>query len=189
MNAKDISIGKKYSGTKSLLGLKNFHSITQLGLKAPVAIGAFTAGMIGLQYEAAKGTFITKKNLNTARMALLKADPKMRALVEHLEYYQRSDAQFRAEKLSAQYITRHMTNDKWFSFLSTADRGIDAVTIFATALNFGINEEGMVKRLDQLPEGSKNIIELMELTENPLWKAYLSFKIFKYYYRFIYFCP
>ena len=171
VNSKDISIGKKFSGTKSLLGLKNFHSITQLGLKAPVAVGAFTAGMIGLQYEAAKGTFITKKNLNTARMALLKADPKMRALVEHLEYYQRSDTQFRAEKLSAQYVTRHMTNDKWFSFLSTADRGIDAVTIFATALNFGINEEGMVKRLDQLPEGSKNIIELMELTENPLWKG------------------
>ena len=171
VNSKDISIGKKFSGTKSVLGLKNFDSITQLGLKTPVAMGAFVAGMIGLQYEAAKGTFITKKNLNKARAALLKADPKMRALTEHLEYYQRSDAQFRAEKLSAQYATRHMTNDKWFSFLATADRGIDAVTLYATALNFGINEEGMVKRLDQLPEGSKNIIELMELTENPLWEG------------------
>ena len=171
VNTKDIAIGKKFSGTKSVLGLKNLHSITQLGLKTPVAVGAFAAGMIGLQYEAAKGTFITKKNLNKARMALLQADPKMRALVEHLEYYQRSDVQFRAEKLSSQYVTRHMTNDKWFAFLSTADRGIDAVTIFATALNFGINEEGMVKRLDQLPEGSKNIIELMELTENPLWEG------------------
>ena len=171
VNTKDIAIGKKFSGTKSVLGLKNFHSITQLGLKTPVAVGAFAAGMIGLQYEASKGTFITNKNLNSARIALLKADPKMRALVEHLEYYQRSDVQFRAEKLSSQYVTRHMTNDKWFAFLSTADRGIDAVTIFATALNFGVNEEGMVKRLDQLPEGSKNIIELMELTENPLWKG------------------
>ena len=171
VNSKDISIGKKFSGTKSVLGLKNFHSITQLGLKTPVAIGAFAAGMIGLQYEAAKGTFITKKNLNKARAALLKADPKMRALVEHLEYYQKDDAKSRADRLSAQYITRHMTNDKWFSFLATADRGIDAVTVYATALNFGVDEQGTVKRLDKLPEGSKNIIELMELTDNPLWEG------------------
>ena len=132
-----------------------------------VSIGAFAAGMFGLEHEASKGTFITRKNLRKAQAALLKADPKMRALVEHLEYYQRSDAQSRAERLSAQYITRHMTNDKWFAFLSTADRGIDAVTIFATALNFGIDENGIAKRLDRLPEGSKNIIELMELEQNP----------------------
>ena len=174
VNAKDIAIGKKFSGTKSILGLKNFHSITQLGLKTPVAIGAFTAGMIGLQYEAAKGTFITGKNLRTAQASLLKADPKMRALVEHLEYYQKDDAQSRATRLSAQYATRHLTNDKWFAFLATADKGIDAVTIFATALNMGINEEGMAKRLDQLPEGSKNIIELMKLTENPLWEGTIT---------------
>ena len=94
--------------------MKNFHSITQLGLKTPVAVGAFVAGMVGLQYEAAKGSFITKKNLRAAQGALLKADPKMRALVEHLEYYQKSDVQDRADRLSAQYATRHMTNDKWF---------------------------------------------------------------------------
>ena len=107
-------------------------------------------------------------------MSLLKADPKMRALVEHLEYYQKDDAQSRAARLSAEYKTRHLTNDKWFAFLATADKGIDAVTIFATALNFGINEEGMVKRLDLLPEGSKNIIELMELTEDPLWEGTIT---------------
>lgn len=174
LDKKDIAIGKKFSGAKSVLGLKNFHSITQLGLKTPVAVGAFVAGMVGLQYEAAKGSFITKKNLRAAQGALLKADPKMRALVEHLEYYQKSDVQDRADRLSAQYATRHMTNDKWFSFLSTADRGIDAIAIFATALNFGVNEEGNVKRLDQLPEGSKNIIELMEITENPLWEGTIT---------------
>ena len=177
LDSKDLKIGSKKIGVsmqKSLLGLKNLHSITQLGLKTPVAVGAFTAGMIGLQYEASKGTFITKKNLNKARLALIKADPKMRALVEHLDYYQRDDAQIRAERLSAQYVTRHMTNDKWFAFLSTADRGIDAVALFATALNFGVDENGMVKRLDQLPEGSKSIIDLMEITQNKLWEGTIT---------------
>ena len=171
LDAKDMVVGKRTSFRKSVLGLKNLHSITQLGLKTPVAIGAFTAGMVGLEYEASKGTFITRKNLRKAQASLLGANPKMRALVEYLDYYQRDDAQIRAQRLSAQYKTRHMTNDKWFAFLSTADRGIDAVTLYATALNFGIDENGMVKRLDQLPKDSKNIIELMEITENPLWEG------------------
>ena len=57
------------------------------------------------------------------------ADPKMRALADYFEIYQRDTAQSRASRMSANYITRHMTNDKWFTFLSTSDRGIDAVTL------------------------------------------------------------
>jgi len=171
LDAKEITIGGKISGTKSILKLKNFHSITQLGFKTPVAIGAFAAGMFGLEYEASKGTFITRKNLRAAQAALLRGNPKMRALVEYLDFYQRNDAQTRADRLSAQYATRHMTNDKWFAFLSTADRGIDAITLYSTALNFGVDENGIAKRLDRLPEGSKNIIELMELEQNPLWEG------------------
>ena len=95
----------------------------------------------------------------------------MRALTEHLDFYQRDDAMLRADRLSAQYVTQHLTNDKWFSFLSTADKGIDAIVLYATALNFGVNEEGMVKRLSFLPEGSKNLIELMEIEQNPLWEG------------------
>ena len=171
VSATDIKLGNKVSGVRTVMGLKHLHSLAQLGLKTPVAIGAFGAGMIGLQYEASKGSFITKKNLRTAQVALMKADPKMRALAEHLAIYQRNDAEQRANNLSAQYVTRHMTNDKWFAFLSTADRGIDAITLYATALNYGVNEDGMVKKLSTLPKGSKNLIELMDIKENKLWKG------------------
>jgi len=171
LNTNDLKLGSKISGAKTLLGLKNLHSLAQLGLKTPVAIGAFSAGMIGLEYEASKGSFITRKNLRTAQLALMKADPKMRALAEYLDIYQRNDVQNRSDKLSADYRTRHFTNDKWFAFLSTADKGIDAITLYATALNFGVDENGMVQRLDRLPKDSKNLVELMEIEENSLWKG------------------
>ena len=171
LNASDLKLGSKISGAKTVLGLKNLHSLAQLGLKTPVAIGAFGAGMVGLEYEASKGTFITRKNLRKAQLALMKADPKMRALAEYLDIYQRSDVQNRADRLSAEYVTRHMTNDKWFAFLSTADKGIDAITLYATALNFGVDQNGMVQRLDRLPKDSKNLVELMEIQENSLWKG------------------
>tara|TARA_R110002167_G_scaffold693_4_gene3001 strand:+ start:11652 stop:16883 length:5232 start_codon:yes stop_codon:yes gene_type:complete len=171
LNSKDLKIGSRLSGRKSVMALKNMHSLAQLGLKTPVAIGAFGAGMIGLQYEASKGTFITKKNLRTAQVALMKADPKMRALSEYLAVYQKDDAESRANRLSAQYVTRHMTNDKWFAFLATADRGIDATVLYAAALNFGVDSNGSVQRLSRLPEGTKNLVESMEIVQNPLWEG------------------
>ena len=62
MDAKDFKIGK-LSGLKSLLALKQYHSMMALGIKMPVAIGAFFAGQFGLLQQASKGLFITHKNL------------------------------------------------------------------------------------------------------------------------------
>ena len=74
--------------------------------------------------------------------------------------------------MSANYITRHMTNDKWFTFLSTADRGIDAVTLYSLAQNYGIDEQtGEVELLKKLPEGTSSILELMQYKENPAWEG------------------
>lgn len=171
MDAKDFKIGK-LSGLKSLLALKQYHSMMALGIKMPVAIGAFFAGQFGLLQQASKGRFIKHKYLRNAQYALMTADPKMRALAEHFEIYQRDIAQSRASRLSANYITRHMTNDKWFSFLSTADRGLDATVIYSLAQNYGIDPEtDQVELLEKLPKGTSSILDLMQIKQNPNWKA------------------
>jgi len=171
LDAKDFKIGK-LSGLKTMLALKQYHSMMALGIKMPVAVGAFFAGQFGLYQQAAKGRFIKYKHLKKAQGALMTADPKMRALAEHFMIYQRDDSQDRADRLSANYVTRHMTNDKWFSFLSTADRGIDATIIHSTAQNYGLDPEtGEVTLLDKLEKGSKSILELMEIKDNPQWQG------------------
>lgn len=167
----DIKIGKT-STIKTALQLKQFHSLISLGLKMPVAAGAFFAGQFGLYQQAAKNRFITVKSLKTSQAALMKADPKIRAIAEYFDMYQRDDAKTRASKLSANYVTRHLTNDKWFSFLSTADRGIDATISHSVAQNMGLDPDtNEIKRLSQLPEGTKSILDLMEIKENPQWKG------------------
>jgi len=171
LDAKDFKIGK-LSGLKSLLALKQYHSMMALGIKMPVAVGAFFAGQFGLYQQAAKGRFITYNHLKKAQTALMTADPKMRAMAEHFMIYQRDDSENRADKLSANYITRHMTNDKWFSFLSTADRGIDATIIYSLSQNYGIDPETKeVELLSKLPEGTQSILDLMEIEQNPQWES------------------
>jgi|TARA_R110001606_G_scaffold209896_2_gene357108 hypothetical protein len=171
LDAKDFKIGK-LSGLKTVLALKQYHSMMALGIKMPVAVGAFFAGQFGLYQQAAKGRFVTTPHLKTAQAALMNADPKMRALADHFMIYQRDDAGNRATKLSANYVTRHMTNDKWFSFLATADRGIDATIIHSLSQNFGLDPEtNEVALLSKLPKGTKSILELMEVKENPQWEG------------------
>ena len=162
------------SGIKTLMSLKMLHSQTTLGLKAPVAFGAFIAGQFGLRQQASKGVYITADNLAKAQKALMTADPKMRALAEHFDIYQFDIANDRADRLSARFITKHITNDKWFAMLGTADRGIDAIGVYALALNYGLDSEGNPTLLSRLPEGSKNIIDLMEIEEDPKWSSTIA---------------
>ena len=171
VKAKDFKIGK-YSGLKTALALKRHHSLMSLGLKMPVAAGAFFAGQFGLYQQAAKNRFITTKSLKTSQAALMKGDPSMRALAEYFDMYQRDDTENRADKLSANYVKRHMTNDKWFTFLSTADRGIDATITHSVAQTMGLDPAtNRIERLTKLPEGTKSILELMERKLNPQWEG------------------
>jgi len=171
VNVKDFKIGK-LSGLKTVMALKQYHSLKTLGLKMPVAAGAFFAGQFGLYQQAAKGRFMTTKSLKNAQVALSKADPKMRALAEYFMIYQQDNVENKANKLSANYITRHATGDKWFSLLTTADRGIDATVLHSTAEIFGLDPDtNEVKRLTELPEGTKSILDLMVIKDNPKWKG------------------
>ena len=162
------------SGIKSLMSLKMLHSQTTLGLKAPVAFGAFIAGQFGLRQQASKGVYITPDNLVKAQKALMTADPKMRALAEHFDIYQFDIVKERADRLSGRFITKHLTNDKWFAMLGTADRGIDAIGIYALALNYGLDENGAPTLLSRLPNGSKSIVDIMELEEDPKWSSTIA---------------
>ena len=177
LKTKDRSknlFGRDISVNKTLLGLKQYHSTSMLALKAPVALGALGAGMISLQLQAAKGIFITKANLLAAQKALVSADPKMRALVEHLDVYQDDKFGIVGNKLSANYKSKHLTGENWFIMLMSADRAIDAVASAAMSMNYGIDENGKVKRLAELPEGTKSIWETMQFEENPKWKRHAA---------------
>ena len=171
IKGKDFKIGK-LSGHKTLGTLKQYHSTAALGLKVPVAIGAFTAGLFSLEAQASKGRYITRKNLRAAEKAFLTADPKLRAIAEFFDIYQHDIVDDRANRLSADYRTKHLTNDKWFKFLSDTDRALDAISAYAMSLNYGVDPAtSKVKLLSKLPEGTKSINELIEFTEDPKWES------------------
>ena len=161
-------LGKDVSRTKTILQIKQFHTISSLGLRAPVALAAFGAGFIGLQIQAAKGLYITKKNLFAAEKAYLTKDPKLRAIFEYFEITLEDMSTRRANLLSSTIKGKLMTTDRWFEYLARADRTLDAISAAAMAMNYGVHPEtGKLSLLKDLPEGTKSLYDIVEIKENP----------------------
>tara|TARA_R110000824_G_scaffold84217_5_gene210230 strand:+ start:5125 stop:10062 length:4938 start_codon:yes stop_codon:yes gene_type:complete len=154
------------SRNKTVLTLKNYNTMATLGLKVPVAMGALGAGFLGLEMQAAKGLYITRKNLRKAEAAYFTRDPKVRAIFEYFEITLEDMSKRRADLLSSDTRTKFMTGDRWYEFLARADRTLDAISASAMAMNYGVHPEtGKLDLLKYLPEGTKALWDTIEYTE------------------------
>ena len=172
LTTKDVVSEGGISRNKTVLALKNFHTIANLGLKGPVAIGALGSGFIGLEIQANKGMYITKENLRRAQRAYFGRDPKLRALFEYFEITLEDMSNRRGDLLSSSVKDKFMNQDRWFEFLARADRSLDAIALGAMAMNYGVDSEtGKLELLEDLPEGSKSLWDIVEFKENPQYKV------------------
>jgi len=167
LTTKDV-VKNGISQNKTVLGLKNFHTISTLGLKGPVALGALGSGFVGMEIQAAKGLYITKPNLRKAQAAYFGRDPKLRAVFEYFEVTLEDMSKRRGDLLSSSVKDKFMTSDRWFEFLARADRTLDAIIASAMAMNYGVDPAtGKLELLKDLPEGAKSLWDSIEFTENP----------------------
>lgn len=167
LTTKDSVSESGVSMNKSILALKNFHTVSNLGLKGPVAIGALGSGFVGLEIQASKGTFITKKNLRAAQASYFSKDPKLRAVFEYFEITLEDMSSRRGNLLSSNVKDKFITSDRWFEFLARADRTLDAIIAGAMAMNYGLDPTtGKLELLKDLPEGTKSLWDSVEYTEN-----------------------
>ena len=172
LTTKDVVTEGGVSRNKTVLSLKNFHTIANLGLKGPVALGALGSGFVGLEIQANKGMYITKKNLRRAQRAYFSRDPKMRAMFEYFEITLEDMSKRRGDLLSSSIKDKFMTSDRWFELLARADKTIDATLAAAMARSHGINKKtGKVERLKDLPEGTVSIWDSITVKEDPKFKS------------------
>ena len=166
LTTKDVVSKSGTSRNKTVLTLKNYTTVATLGLKVPVAMGALGAGFLGLEMQAAKGLYITKKNLRRAEVAYFTRDPKLRAIFEYFDITLEDMSKRRADLLSSNTRAKFMTSDRWYEFLARADRTLDAVAASAMAMNYGVHPKtGKLELLKDLPDGTASLWDTIEYTE------------------------
>lgn len=163
-------MGKDVSMLKTVSTIKSFHTIANLGLRGPVAMAAFGAGIIGLITQGSKGLYYNHADVRAGIKSYTTKDPKLRALFEYFEITLEDMSKRRADLLSSTAKGKFMTGDRWFELLARADRTIDAVIAVAMSRNYGVHPEtGKLDLLKYLPEGTKSIYDSIETKENPKW--------------------
>jgi len=72
-----------------------------------------------------------------------------------------------------------MTEDRWFEFLARADNLLDSALTIAMLQNHGVDKNGDLKRLNELPEGTPSLFDSFEYEENSKWEKHSGMDRYK----------
>jgi hypothetical protein len=162
VQGKDWAMGS-FSGKKVLLGAKSLFGAKVLGLAVIPAVAAWGAGRLALNAVAKKGTFFTSKMSSNATKMFIKQDDTYNFLVNHFEIHQDNKSYRVANSLSTGLLAKTVSMDTLFLGFRKADEWNENNILVAMSQNYGVDAEGMPKRLEFLPEGSLSIKELGDI--------------------------
>ena len=159
-----------YSKNRVILGAKEYFSAKVLGLAVIPGTAAYIAAKANAYFEGAKGLHYTNKQMSNTHRLFYKQKDVYMGLVNDFEIWQDDAQHRRANDLSASKLVKAATMDKLYVPYRKADEAIDNNVLVSMAQNYGVNEQGMPKRLELLPEGSKSILELAQESLNKTGK-------------------
>lgn len=158
------------STDRAIATARNYLALKYLGLAVVPGAATYLGGRVNIIYQAVKGRHLDKKGYREATRKGVEMDNTYRAFAEFFETYQTDLQVKKANELSNNSATKILTQDNFFSPYRLADEAIDRNILYSMSLHHGMDESGKIKRLAQLPEGSKSLIELSTVTQNPKWK-------------------
>lgn len=166
LQSKDAKIkvfGKDLSKNNTLLSAMNYFSIRNLALN-PISIMANWVGArANLYYLGLKDAHFNTDDLKASHVLFAKRDKKYLAVYDFFDFtndkltYKLAKNVSRDSKfdLDTLYIGQHAT-----------DQAIDNTLISSMMMGYGIAEDGTVKVLRALPEGTKSLWDLAKLDES-----------------------
>lgn len=165
LQSKDYTFevkGNKYSFNKLATAVIKYMSVRTLSFNwrsgIPGAIAAYTNAYFG----GKKGLYYTDKMMKKTHSLLAKRGSKDKyyKLVEYFNIERGAWTQEEANKLKGSQISKHINYENMFLLQKKPDEFIANTVMVSMLQNYGIDENGRVKRLQLLPEGTKSLFEL-----------------------------
>ena len=152
---------KTYSGNKLLQNVMSYMSTKALGLNYVSAFGNLAGGYANTYIKGIGGRYYKPSHMLKAHKLMMSREDK--DLYNHItgffniekDHWVREEA----ANLSTSSLTKNLTYDKWFILQQKGDEFIANTILVSMMQNYGIDSEGNVKRLEQLPEGTKSLLE------------------------------
>ena len=152
----DIIIGG-VSAIKTVKSLQSLYSMKVLGLAFVPGIAARITGGINMFLNGIDGVHYTNKHLNVARKNFAMNNKQWHAFVNYVDPFQAGLTWRKAKDLSMKAANKVLDLDNWYAPLRNPDENIDGMITVAMAQNHGIDKEGVLQRLVDLPEGTPSL--------------------------------
>ena len=156
--------GQQLSTNKTITTAMSYMSTKSLAFNYVSGFGNAAAGMINTRIKSKSGLYYNSKQMNKSFAMITKREN--RDIWNHAANFFNVEKDHwvheKAAKLSASGLTKNLTFDKWYILQQKGDEMIANTILLSMMQNYGINENGDVKRLAQLPEGSKSILDRMD---------------------------
>ena len=162
--------GRKVSGAKVARLMLSMFSKSTLTLPVKAALATTGASTI---FRIAKGI----DNPNYSYDLLLKSaklfaedTSRYMALAGYFDVHSDGDRVFHERELTGDPFTRYLDSDYMYYPLVPADRINDRRLLIALLFNHAVDENGMIQRLEDMPEGTKPLAETMEVEDGKVTK-------------------
>lgn len=159
---KENSLTDKFNSTQFILRLKEYYSKKALAFAAIPAIGAYLAGRTAQVFEGKKGISYESKHLKQAQINFAKENQKFMALGRYFNTYAEDPLDRLAYKASIKTVKKIGDPRTLFIPLRKADEWIVNLVTNSMLLNWGINKDGKLLRLNRTDVDTTSIKPLYE---------------------------
>tara|TARA_R110002110_G_scaffold256422_2_gene472447 strand:- start:64 stop:2808 length:2745 start_codon:yes stop_codon:yes gene_type:complete len=151
---------KGFSPTKLIRTLQTVYSVKALGMAIVPAAAARIAGGVNMYMEGVKSIHFTTKQLKESDIAMVSDYKRFEYFVASIDPFQSGRFRQQLIDISAKPASKWLNMDTMFWFIRNADENMDAILSVAMSKNHGLNEEGQLKRLQQLPDNAKSLWDM-----------------------------
>ena len=145
------------SKIKTIKTLQSLYSMKVLGLAFVPGMAARITGGVNMFLNGIDGVHYTNKHLNVARKNYAMNNKEWHAFVNYVDPFQAGLTWRKAKDLSMKASNKVLDLDNWYFPLRSPDENIDGMITVAMAQNHGIDKEGVLQRLVDLPQGTPSL--------------------------------
>lgn len=162
--------GRQVSGAKVMRQMMSAFSKSTLTLPVKAALATTAASTI---FRIAKG--IDNPNysyevLKQSAELFAKDNSRYMGIAGYFDVHSDGDRVFHERELTGDPFTRYTDTDYMYYPLIPADRINDRRLLVAMLFNHAVDENGMIQRLEDMPEGTKPLAETMEVEDGKVTK-------------------
>lgn len=166
IQSEDAKLGI-ISRNKALEGIHKFFAFNTLALSYVSATANALGGTANLFIKGSTGKYYNQGHVaNSIKWLVSKSENgKAWDIAKYFDVSNPQAIEKISKKMSSNNFGKKLTMENAFALWKKPDDFIDTMTLISMSQNYGISEDGKVKRLEHLPEGSQSIYDSIEVKD------------------------